>query len=151
MQDDGELAGDGDPGARHATPPGNVHAQGAQARPFATAHEQVVGRFIEPDWVVRFYNRRGTAEQYVKEGKHAFHWTRLSCRRLPDNKVRLQLHALAHNLATLLRCIEMPEEMADWSLTSLQLKLIKIGARVVRHARAILAAVHRLRAPPSCA
>ena len=27
--------------------------------------------------------------------------------------------------------------MADWSLTSLQLKLIKIGARVVRHARAI--------------
>ena len=27
--------------------------------------------------------------------------------------------------------------MADWSLASLQLKLIKIGARVVRHARAI--------------
>ena len=27
--------------------------------------------------------------------------------------------------------------MADRSLTSLQLKLIKIGARVVRHARAI--------------
>jgi len=58
--------------------------------------------------------------------------------------------------------------MADWSLTSLQLKLIKIGARVVRHARAItfqlaevavtapmvrtiLAAIHRLRASPSCA
>ena len=27
--------------------------------------------------------------------------------------------------------------MANWSLTNLQLKLIKIGARVVRHARAI--------------
>ena len=36
-----------------------------------------------------------------------------------------------------LRCIELPEAMADWSLTSLQLKLIKIGARVVRHARTI--------------
>jgi hypothetical protein len=48
--------------------------------------------------------------------------------------VRLQLHALAYNLATFLRCIELPEAMADWSLTSLQLKLIKIGARVVRHA-----------------
>ena len=72
------------------------------------------------------------------------------------------------NLATFLRCIEMPEAMADWSLTSLQLKLIKIGARVVRHARAItfqlaevavtgpmvraiLASIRRLRAPPSCA
>ena len=82
--------------------------------------------------------------------------------------MRLQLHALAYNLATFLRCIELPEAMADGSLTSLQLKLIKIGARVVRHARAItfqlaevavtgpmvraiLAAIRRLRAPPSCA
>ena len=123
---------------------------------------------MEPDWVVRFYNQRGTAEQHIKEGKYAFRWTRLSCRRFRDNEVRLQLHALAYNLATFLRCIELPEAMADWSLTSLQLKLIKIGARVVRHARAItfqlaevavtgpmvraiLAAIHRLRVPPSCA
>jgi hypothetical protein len=123
---------------------------------------------MEPDWVVRFYDQRDTAEQHIKEGKYAFHWTRLSCRRFRDNEVRLQLHALAYNLAAFLRCIELPEAMADWSLTSLQLKLIKIGARVVRHARAItfqfsevavtgpmvrtiLAAIHRLRAPPSCA
>ena len=123
---------------------------------------------MEPDWVVRFYNQRGTAEQHIKEGKYAFRWTRLSCRRFRDNEVRLQLHALAYNLATFLRCIELPEAMADWSLTSLQLKLIKIGARVVRHARAItfqlaevavtgpmvraiLAAIRRFRAPPSCA
>ncbi len=123
---------------------------------------------MEPDWVVRFYNQRGTAEQHIKEGKYAFRWTRLSCKRFRDNEVRLQLHALAYNLATFLRCIELPEAMADWSLTSLQLKLIKIGARVVRHARAItfqlaevaitgtmvravLAAIRRLRAPPSCA
>ena len=120
---------------------------------------------MEPDWVVRFYNQRGTAEQHIKEGKYAFHWTRLSCKQFRDNEVRLQLHALAYNLATFLRCIELPEAMADWSLTSLQLKLIKIGARVVRHARAItfqlaevavtgamvraiLAAIRRLRAPP---
>ena len=94
--------------------------------------------------------------------------TRLSCRKFHDNEVRLQLHALAYNLATFLRCIELPEEMVQWSLTSLQLKLIKIGARVVRHARAItfqlaevavtgpmvraiLAAIRRLRAPPLCA
>lgn len=123
---------------------------------------------MDPDWVVRFYNQRGTAELHIKEGKYAFRWTRLSCKKFRDNEVRLQLHALAYNLATFLRCIDLPEAMADWSLTSLQLKLIKIGARVVRHARAItfqlaevavtgpmvraiLAAIHRLRAPPSCA
>ena len=92
---------------------------------------------MEPDWVVRFYNQRGTAAQHFNEGKHAFRWVRLSCQRFRDNEVRLQLHALAYNLATFLRCIELPEAMADWSLTSLQLKLIKIGARVVRHARTI--------------
>ncbi|MCB1602644.1 MAG: IS1380 family transposase [Xanthomonadales bacterium] len=123
---------------------------------------------MEPDWVVRFYNQRGTAEQHIKEGKYAFRWTRLSCKRFRDNEVRLQLHALAYNLATFLRCIELPEAIADWSLTSLQLKLIKIGARVVRHARsitfqlaevavtgpmikAVLAAIRRLRAPPASA
>jgi hypothetical protein len=55
---------------------------------------------MESDWVVRFYNQRGTAEQHIKEGKYAFHWTRLSCRKFRDNAVRLQLHALAYNLAT---------------------------------------------------
>jgi hypothetical protein len=25
-----------------------------------------------------FYNKRGTAEQWIKEGKQAAHWTRLS-------------------------------------------------------------------------
>ena len=79
---------------------------------------------MEPDWVVRFYNQRGTAEQRIKEGKYTFRWTRLLCRRFRDNEVRLQLHPLAYNLASFLRCIELPEAMADWSLTSLQLKLI---------------------------
>ena len=31
--------------------------------------------------VVAFYNQRGTAEQWIKEGKNAIRWTRLSCRR----------------------------------------------------------------------
>ncbi|MEZ5912017.1 MAG: transposase [Paracoccaceae bacterium] len=74
---------------------------------------------MEPDWVVRFY-QRGTAEQHIKEGKYAFRWTRLSCRKFRHNEVRLQLHARS-TTATFLRCIELPEAMADWSLTSLQL------------------------------
>src|SRR3546814_2282507 len=41
---------------------------------------------MEPDWVVRFYNQRGTAEQHIKEGKYAFRWTRLSCRTFRHNR-----------------------------------------------------------------
>ena len=49
--------------------------------------------------MVAFYNQRGKAEQYIKEGKHAIKWTRLSCGKFRNNAVRLQLHALAYNLA----------------------------------------------------
>ena len=45
--------------------------------------------------VVRFYNQRGTAEQWIKEGKNAVQWTRLSGHDFVDNQVRLQLFVLA--------------------------------------------------------
>ena len=85
--------------------------------------------------VVAFYNMRGTAEQYIKEGKGAIKWTRLSCRTFAANAVRLQLHALAYNLGNFLRTLVTPEPIRDWSLTSLREKLIKIGAKVVSHSR----------------
>ena len=85
--------------------------------------------------VVAFYNQRGTCEQWIKEGKGAIKWTRLSCRTFAANAVRLQLHALAYNLGNFLRTLAMPEPIKDWSLTSLREKLIKIGAKVVSHGR----------------
>ena len=52
-----------------------------------------------PEGVVHFYNGRGTAEQWIKEGKYALNWTRLSCHRFVANRVRLPLFILAYNLA----------------------------------------------------
>src|SRR4051812_7291339 len=115
--------------------------------------------------VVKFYNRRGTAEQWIREGKNALRWTRLSCRAFRDNAVRLQLFVLAYNLANFLRSLALPREVAQWSLTTLREKLVKIGARIVRHGRyvvfqlaevavpralfaAILRRIDRLRGPP---
>jgi hypothetical protein len=85
--------------------------------------------------VVAFYNMRGTCEQWIKEGKGAIKWTRLSCRTFSANAVRLQLHVLAYNLGNFLRTLATPEPIRDWSLTSLKEKLIKIGAKVVSHGR----------------
>jgi Transposase DDE domain group 1 len=116
--------------------------------------------------VVTFYNQRGTAEQWIKEGKGAIKWTRLSCRSLAANAVRLQLHALAYNLGNFMRTLAMPKAAEPWSLTSLREKLIKIGAKVVSHGRYvtfqmaevavsgqmfvdILSLIAQLRAPPA--
>jgi len=87
------------------------------------------------DRVVAFYNQRGTAEPWIKEGKGAIRWTRSSCRTFAANAVRLQLHALAYNLGNFLRTLATPEPIKDWSLTSLKEKLIKIGAKLVSHGR----------------
>ena len=116
--------------------------------------------------VVTFYNQRGTAEQWIKEGKGAIIWTRLSCRTFAANAVRLQLHALAYNLGNFMRTLAMPKAAEPWSLTSLREKLVKIGAKVVSHGRYvtfhmaevavsrqlfadILSLIARLRAPPA--
>jgi len=85
--------------------------------------------------VVRFYNKRGTAEQWIKEGKQAAHWTRLSCHRFRANEVRLQLSVLAYNLGNLWRRLVLPKRIDSWSLTSLQQRLVKTGGRLVKHAR----------------
>jgi DDE family transposase len=116
--------------------------------------------------IVAFYNKRGTCEQYIKEGKNAIKWTRLSCRTFAANAVRLQLHALAYNLGNFMRTLAMPQAVERWSMTSLREKLIKIGAKVVSHGRyvtfqlaevavprrlfaEILLLIARLRAPPA--
>ncbi len=85
--------------------------------------------------VVRFYNQRGTAEQWIKEGKAATHWTRLSCHRFRANEVRLLLGVIAYNLGNLLRRLALPFAIQSWSLTSLQQRVFKTGGRLIRHAR----------------
>ena len=91
-----------------------------------------------PKGIVRFYNARGTAEQWIKEGKYALNWTRLSCHKFVANQVRLGLFILAYNLGNFLRRLALPEGMKHWSLTSIQTRLIKTGGRLVRHARKLV-------------
>ena len=133
---------------------------------FPTVGFIVTNRSLPNERVLAFYNGRGTAEQHIKEGKYALKWTRLSCMRFAANAVRLQLHALAYNLANFLRTLATPELIERWSLTSLRERLIKTGARLVRHARyaifqmaaaalprevfaGILGLINTLRGPPS--
>jgi hypothetical protein len=133
---------------------------------FPTVGFIVTNRSLPNERVLAFYNGRGTAEQHIKEGKYALKWTRLSCTRFSANAVRLQLHALAYNLANFLRTLATPEAIERWSLTSLRERLIKTGVRLVSHGRyaifqmaaaalprevfaGILGLINTLRGPPA--
>ena len=83
-------------------------------------------------------NNRGTAERWIKEGKYALNWTRLSCHKFVTNKVRLSLFILAYNPGNFFRRLALPEAIKRRSLTSVQTSLIKIGGRLVRHVRRLV-------------
>ena len=85
--------------------------------------------------VVRFYNKRGTDEQWIKEGKQAVKITRLSCHRFRSNEVRLWLSLTSYNLGNLWRRLVLPLRVGNGPLTSLQPRLVKTGGRLIKHAR----------------
>ncbi len=93
--------------------------------------------------VVAFYNKRGMCEQWIKEGKGAIRWTRLSCHSFAANAVRLQLHALAYNLGNFLRTLATPEPIKDWSLTLSALKDHDPEASITTFMRAPVETVRR--------
>jgi len=61
--------------------------------------------------VVRFYNKRGTAEQWIKEGKQVVKMTRLGCRRFRANEARLWLNVIAYNPGNLWRRLGLPKRI----------------------------------------
>ena len=85
--------------------------------------------------VVRFYNKRGTAEQWIKEGKQAVKMTRLSRHRFRSNEVPLWLSLIAYNLGNLCGRLALQARVDSWSLSSLRQRLVKTGRRFIKHAR----------------
>src|ERR1700730_15755240 len=102
-----------------ALPAAEPHSTGPAPSIFCTLnccprHQQVVSGLK----CRRLLRKRGTCEQWSKEGKGAIKWTRLSCRTFAANGVRLQLHALAYNLGNFMRTLAMPKTADAWSLTT---------------------------------
>ena len=98
----------------------------------------VTNMSAEAEGVVHFYNGLGTAEQWIKEGKYALNWTRLSCKQFISNQVRLGLFVMAYNPGNFMRRLVLPGRIKHWSLRTLIVKLIKIGAKVLRRSRYVI-------------
>ena len=85
--------------------------------------------------VVRFYNKRGTAEQWIKEGKQATHWTRLSCQPAPGQPSALAVERTGLQPGESVAGAGAPKRIDHRSLTSLQQRQVKTCGRLVKHAR----------------
>jgi len=78
--------------------------------------------------VVRFHNQRGTAEQWITEGKATSPRTRLSSHR--SGRTRSLCWSESSPTNNLLRRLVLPVAIQNWSLTSLQQRLFKTGGRL---------------------
>ena len=76
--------------------------------------------------VVAFYNHRGTAEQYIKEGGPGCHAASSATTRFGSSFTPWP------TIWATMRTLALPKEVEHWSLTTLREKLVKIGAKVVR-------------------
>jgi Transposase DDE domain group 1 len=103
--------------------------------PFPRVGHIVTDLHVPSRTVVRFYNKRGRAEQWIKEGKQATLWTRLSCHRFRVNEAPLRLSLLAYNLGNLWSRLVLPKRIDAWWVTSWQQRLVKTGGRPVKHSR----------------
>jgi len=82
---------------------------GHQANLFPRVGFIVTNLSYLPKGIVSFYNGRGAAEQWIKEGKYALNWTRLSCHRFVSNQVRLWIFVLPYSLGNFVRRLALPE------------------------------------------
>ena len=110
----------------------------------------LTNRSARAQGVVHFYNGRGRAEQWIKEGKYALNWTRLSCQRFVPNQVRLGLFVLAYNLGNFLRRLVLPRRIKHWSLRTLLSQVDQDRSEGVRHSEvAVHSRINRLIVAPS--
>ena len=91
----------------------------------------------DPEKIIRFYYRRGTMENYIKESKNGFDFAAVSSSSKLVNANRLQIHALAYYIFNWFKRLALSASMRKQQIDTIRLKLLKIAARVVHSARYI--------------
>jgi hypothetical protein len=93
---------------------------------------------LKPEAHYRFYCQRGDPENRIKEFKLDLKADRLSCHRFWANQFRLLLHASAYVLMQAMRAALAGTEYARAQVSTLRLRLLKVGARVRESVRRVL-------------
>lgn len=92
---------------------------------------------VSPEMGIRFYCKRGTMENFIKENKSGFDFSAVSSQSQAVNANRLPIHALAYNLFNWFKRLALPEKMKKLQVDTIRLKLLKIAARVVHTGRSV--------------
>ena len=90
-----------------------------------------------PEELIKFYCKRGTMENFIKESKNGFDFAAVSSSSKIVNANRLQVHALAYNIFNWFKRLVLPASMRKQLVDTIRLKLLKVAAKVVRSARYI--------------
>ena len=88
-----------------------------------------------PEDIVRFYCKRGTMENFIKESKNGFDFAAVSSSSKIVNANRLQVHALAYNIFNWFKRLALSAKMRKQQIDTIRLKLQKTAAKVVHSAR----------------
>ena len=90
---------------------------------------------IEAHKVITIYNGRAEIENRIKEGKNTLRWDKTSCHRFAANQARLLVGCLAYKLLHMIQDTAFWGENVKPSVESIIRRLVKVGAKVVYHAR----------------
>ena len=90
-----------------------------------------------PEYLIKFYCKRGLMENFIKESKSGFDFASVSSHTRIVNANRLQVHALAYNIFNWFRRLALSANMRKQRIDTVCLKLLKIAAKVVHSARYI--------------
>lgn len=88
-----------------------------------------------PEDLIKFYCKRGTMENYIKESKNGFDFAAVSSHSKIVNANRVQIHALAYNIFNWFKRLVLPNKMKKHTIDTIRIKLLKIAVKVVRSAR----------------
>ena len=91
-----------------------------------------------PEYLIKFYCKRGLMENFIKESKSGFDFASVSSHTRIVNANRLQVHALAYNIFNWFRRLALSANMRKQCIDTVRLKLLKIAAKVVHLARYII-------------
>lgn len=91
-----------------------------------------------PEELIRFYCKRGSMENFIKESKNGFDFTAVSSASKTVNANRLQVHALAYNIFNWFKRLALPAKMRKQQIDTIRLKLLKVAAKAVHSARYII-------------
>ena len=90
-----------------------------------------------PEYLIKFYCKRGLMENFIKESKTGFDFASVSSHTRIVNANRLQIHALAYNIFNWFRRLALSANMRKQRIDTVRLKLLKIAAKLIRSARYI--------------